>query len=114
MSKSISSSLSDISESYIGSVSKNSGEPSWMLDQRREAFSKFASLPLEVSPLYSKYSDANRIKPQGVRFSIPDARPELSSYMAERLDELKKETGILSVGAHTVNVSISDKLASLG
>ncbi|MEO9321373.1 MAG: SufD family Fe-S cluster assembly protein [Nitrososphaera sp.] len=114
MSKSISSSLSDISESYISSVSKNSGEPSWMLDQRLEAFSKFASLPLEVSPLYSKYSDANRIKPQGVRFSFSEGRPALSEYMQDRLEELEKETGIISVGSHTVSVSISDKLRSSG
>ena len=43
-------------------------EPSWMTQTRREAFEKYAALPLEASALYSKYSNANKLIPDNVFF----------------------------------------------
>ena len=107
-------SLSDISEAYVSSISNSANEPEWITERRREAFARFSSLPLEVSPLYSKYSDANRIRPQNVRFTIADEKPQLSEYLTERLKELKRETGILQVGKHTVHISTPDKVTNEG
>ena len=109
-----STSLSDLSDAYIASISKAAEEPSWVASKRKEAFAKFASLPLEVSPLYSKYSDANRIRPQNVRFSFADQRAQLGDYLTDRLAELKNEVGILQVGSNTAHISLPDKLSAEG
>ena len=75
------------------------GEPEWLSKGRRDAMAKYLSLPAEVSPLYSKYSDTNRIKPQDVHLSLAPAKQKVSSDLAKRLEELEKETGVLQIGA---------------
>ena len=43
-------------------------EPSWMTQNRHEAFKKYTTLPLESSALYSKYSNANKLIPDTIFF----------------------------------------------
>jgi FeS assembly protein SufD len=106
--------LSDINSAYIELVSKEKNEPVWFTESRRKAFSSFLSLPLEVSPLYSKYSDANRIRPQNVRFSRLATASQLNEYLAGRLKEIRQGAGILQVGSDTAEVSIQPELSSKG
>ena len=106
--------LSDLSHSYVEAVSSDNSEPAWFLESRRKAFSSFQSLPLEVSPLYSKYSDANRIRPQNVRFAKAAPSAQLGDYLAGRLKEIKEGTGILQVGSETAHVALGAELESKG
>lgn len=53
--------LSSINRDYINTITEENREPTWLSEMRGEAFSKYTALPTEVSPLYSKYSDANRL-----------------------------------------------------
>jgi FeS assembly protein SufD len=109
--------LADIGAGQIEAVS--AGEPAWLLQSRRQALEKYLSLPPEVSPLYSKYSDANKVKPQGVHFSFSPSdgkkQQELSADLQKRLEELEKEqAGILQAGAGAGRVFVSDSIAKKG
>lgn len=105
--------LSSIDEKYIESLA--SGEPSWMASLRKNAFTHYQSLPPEVSPLYAKYSDVNKIKPESVHFA-PGTQPEapMSSELADRLKELEGKVGILQIGQGTYKIFLPDSLAKQG
>src|SRR5688500_11523684 len=97
--------LSSINNQYVESVANK--EPAWLAEMRRKAFSQFQSLPAEVSPLYSKYSDVNKIRPQNIRFADAQkqaAAATMSKELTDRLKELESETGILQVGQETSRV----------
>lgn len=108
--------LSTISEQYIASVAAD--DPSWLVSLRKNAFSKYQSLPAEVSPLYSKYSDVNKILPQSVHFANADAKPysskTLSKDLADRLAELEKETGMLQIGREIARLFVRDEISKQG
>jgi FeS assembly protein SufD len=104
--------LAGIDESNIDAIA--SGEPSWLLQARKDALKKYLSLPAEVSPLYSKYSDANKIKPQDVHLSLAASKHDPSEDLKKRLEELEKETGLLQIGAEISRVFIKDSVAKQG
>ncbi|MDQ5843160.1 MAG: Fe-S cluster assembly protein SufD, partial [Thermoproteota archaeon] len=91
-------------------------EPSWLASIRKQAFSQYQSLPSEVSPLYSKYSDVNKIRPESIHITAQtQARPSvLSKDLTDRLEELEQETGILQVGQEINNIFIRDSVAKQG
>jgi FeS assembly protein SufD len=104
--------LAGIDASNIDAIA--SGEPSWLSQARKDALAKYLSLPAEVSPLYSKYSDANKIKPQDVHLSLAASKHDLSEDLKKRLEELEKETGLLQIGAEISRVFIKDSVAKQG
>jgi FeS assembly protein SufD len=105
--------LSSINSGYVDLLATK--EPSWLASIRRQAFSQYQSLPDEVSPLYSKYSDVNKIKPESVHFAAPMIRPAaLSKDLSDRLKELERETGILQVGQEISKIFIRDSVAKQG
>jgi FeS assembly protein SufD len=84
---------------------------------RKQAFSQYESLPAEVSPLYSKYSDVNKIKPTSVHLAnAQQPKPaNLSKDLNDRLKELEQEKiGILQVGPEISRISLRDSLAKQG
>ncbi|MEO9363323.1 MAG: SufD family Fe-S cluster assembly protein, partial [Nitrososphaera sp.] len=91
-------------------------DPAWLAGDRKKAIAKYLSLPNEVSPLYSKYSDANKIKPQGVHLNFVQGsgKHAISNDLAKRLEELEKETGILQVGSEINKIIIKDSVAKQG
>ena len=104
-------SLSSIDSRYIDSLA--SSGPGWLAAMRKQAFSQYQSLPAEVSPLYAKYSDVNKIRPQNVHFS-QSGQAELGKDLADRLKELEGETGVLQVGQETSRIFVQDKVAKQG
>jgi FeS assembly protein SufD len=114
--------LSSISSEHIDLIAAQ--EPSWLASIRKQAFSQYQSLPAEVSPLYSKYSDVNRIKPESIHFTAQTTattttttatRPAaLSKDLNDRLKELEQETGILQVGQEIHKIFIRDNVAKQG
>jgi FeS assembly protein SufD len=108
------STLSSINSEHIDSIAGQ--EPSWLASLRKQAFSQYQSLPAEVSPLYSKYSDVNKIKPESIHFMAQTTtRPAaLSKDLADRLKELEQETGILQVGKEINKIFIRDNVAKQG
>lgn len=104
--------LSAVNQSHVDEISK--GEPGWLLQARKDALAKYLALPAEVSPLYSKYSDANKIKPESVHLATTQAKHEIGTDLAKRLEELEKETGILHIGAEMNRVYIKDDVTKKG
>lgn len=92
-------SLSSLSINDIRSLSTLYNEPEWMTKMREENFSSYQSLPHEISPLYSKYSDANRLYPDRVRLSMETDSSEPYDFLAGRMVDLEKETGLIRVGS---------------
>jgi FeS assembly protein SufD len=103
--------LSSISNGYIDSLA--AGEPGWLAAMRRKALSQYESLPAEVSPLYSKYSDVNKIRPQNVHFA-QTRQAALGKDLADRLKELEQETGVLQVGQDIHRIFVRDDVAKQG
>ncbi len=81
---------------------------------RREAFSKYAALPAEVSPLYSKYSDVNRLSEGSVR--LPEVLTRFQPYeeLRERFIEKEQGASLLRIGSVINNKSIPEKLSKTG
>jgi FeS assembly protein SufD len=104
-------SLSSIDSAYVDSLAGS--EPGWLTAMRRQAFSQYQSLPSEVSPLYAKYSDVNKIKPQGVHFAAT-GQAALGKDLADRLKELEGETGVLQVGQEINRIFVRDSVAKQG
>ncbi|HEV8404822.1 MAG TPA: SufD family Fe-S cluster assembly protein [Nitrososphaera sp.] len=104
-------SISSIDIGYVDSLTGT--EPLWLAAMRKQAFSQYQSLPAEVSPLYSKYSDVNKIKPQNVHFAAT-TQAALGEELADRLKELEGETGILQVGQEINKIFVRDSVAKKG
>jgi len=103
--------LSSINSEYIDSLAGK--EPGWLAAMRRQAFSQYQSLPAEVSPLYAKYSDVNKIKPQSVHFGST-RQAALGNDLTDRLKELEQETGVLQVGQEINRIFVRDSVAKQG
>jgi len=87
--------LSSICINDVEAIGKENGEPQWLTQMRKDAFNEYSSLPAEVSPLYSKYSDANRLKPNNIQ--IPDKNVLYPPFeeLNDRLKDKKKEAVFL-------------------
>jgi FeS assembly protein SufD len=108
----MSTTLAAINGNHVQSISGQ--EPAWLAEARKKALASYTSLPAEVSPLYAKYSDANRIKPASIHLPISATKQGLSSDLAKRLEELQKETGVLQVGTEVSRVFVHEKVARQG
>ena len=62
--------LSSIESSLIDEISTSRNEPNWLKEYRRDSLGIYHELPQEVSPLYSKYTDAKKMNPEQVSLSI--------------------------------------------
>src|SRR3712207_5633003 len=106
--------LSSINSRHIDLLAAQ--EPDWLASIRKQAFLQYQSLPSEVSPLYSKYSDVNKIKPESIHLMGQSTkRPTtLNKDLSDRLKELEQETGILQVGQEINKVFLRDNVAKQG
>jgi FeS assembly protein SufD len=107
--------LSSINSGYVDLL--GAPEPSWLASIRKQAFLHYQSLPSEVSPLYSKYSDVNKIRPESIHLTGQPTRPPsaaLSKDLSDRLKEVEQETGVLQIGPEVNNVFVRDNVAKQG
>ena len=82
--------LSRINTSHIDEISSSGGEPGWLNDYRRTSLSLYNSLPLEMSPLYNKYTDAKKMDPDKVSLSTSTART-IPKFLDRRLAETGRQ-----------------------
>jgi FeS assembly protein SufD len=106
--------LSSINNENINEITKENNDPEWLIEMRTNAFSKYTSLPSEVSPLYTKYSDVNRLKPECIYLPDRYVHSEPSKELVDRLKELEQGTGVLQIGSSTNQLYISDKISKQG
>ena len=105
--------LSKINTSHIDEISSSRNEPEWLKDYRKNSLSIYDSLPLEMSPLYNKYTDAKKMDPEKVLLSTSTAQT-IPSFLNKRLSELENETCIIQIGTNVHKINISDELKSKG
>ena len=73
----------------------------------------YNELPAEVSPLYGKYTDAKRMDPDKVSLSTI-SNSKLPDFLSKRVEEVKKENGLIQVGTNIISTNLSDELKSKG
>ena len=112
-------SLSSISDNYIESIIKENKDPKWLAALRKKALSKYLSLPSEVSPLYAKYSDVNRIRPEQIYLPNPVEKTvshtKPHEELQHRLNELGREdTSIVQIGSSVNQIIVPEKILNQG
>ena len=106
--------LSILSENNVHEIlSKDEGEPQWMLSSRKSILSKFSGLPNEVSPLYSKYSGLTVLEPNKVYFSN-EHKFSISKDLEMRLEEIKASPSVLLIGSSVVHIFVPTDLSNKG
>jgi FeS assembly protein SufD len=106
--------LSSINTDYINNITKEKREPTWLGEMRREAFSKYTSLPAEVSPLYSKYSDVNRLRPESIQLSDQTTRFQPYEELHDRLKEPEQGVSVVLIGSSISHLAIPEKITQMG
>ncbi len=105
--------LSKINTSHIDEISSSRNEPEWLKDYRKNSLTIYDSLPLEMSPLYNKYTDAKKMDPEKVLLSTSTTET-IPSFLNKRLSELENEICIIQIGTNVHKINISDDLKSKG
>ncbi len=105
--------LSKLSTSHINEISSSRNEPDWLKEYRQTSLSIYEKLPIEISPLYNKYTDAQKMDPTQVSLSI-STTDTIPSFLEKRLAELENETCIIQIGTNIYRINISDELKSKG
>lgn len=100
--------LSSVSINDVETIGRENEEPEWLLQMRRTAFADYSSLPAEVSPLYSKYSDVNRLKPQNIQLPDMNTIDEPHKELRDRLKEVEEGSSVLRIGTNINEISLSD------
>ncbi len=103
--------LSKLGTNHIDEISSSRNEPDWLKEYRQDSLSAYKRLPIETSPLYSKYTDAQKMDPQQVSLSTSTA-DTVPDFLQKRLGELRDETHIIQIGTNTNRISIPDELKS--
>lgn len=107
------STVSRFTEEQAESLSKALQEPGWLRDYRLEALRKFTSLPLETSPLYTKYAGVSAFDPE--QFTVGPGQPRLDLRKHFEGYLTGKETNIVLQGnSTTVHVDLDEAYSKSG
>jgi len=107
-------SLSIISKDNFKQILPNKVvEPEWILNNRKKAILKFSELPLEISPLYSKYTGLSHLDPKKIFFSDHQSST-LSNDLKTRLDEIKSAPSLVMLGSSIMHIHIPEDLSRQG
>ncbi|MDA7942747.1 MAG: SufD family Fe-S cluster assembly protein [Nitrosopumilus sp.] len=103
--------LAGLDSSHVRAVSE--GEPDWLASFRQEALERYESLPVEVSPLYTKYTDAGRLDPAMVALPGGGAGGDgggMPAFLKGRLGELAGEARMVQAGPGANDVDVPSDL----
>lgn len=105
--------LSKIDESHINEISSSRNEPDWLKDYRKDSLSIYSNLPIEMSPLYNKYTDAKRLNPEKISIAST-TKDTIPDFLQKRLGELENEICIIQIGTNIHKINLPDDLKSKG
>ena len=105
--------LSKLGSNHVEEISEANNDPMWLKEYRRNAFSIFQQLPEEVSPLYNKYSDANRMDSNQITFSL-SSDSTIHDFVKDRLSEIGDNPSIVQIGTNINKISIPSEMQSKG
>jgi FeS assembly protein SufD len=105
--------LSSFKGNNVEEIASIRNNPSWLKELRVKAFEKYSSLPDEFSNLYSKYTDATRLRTNDIKIDIEIVPHEPYKDLSDRLKNIEKECSLifLDSGLHQqyISKSILDK-----
>lgn len=105
--------LSDLNASNIEEISSSKNEPDWLSQYRKNSLSIYDELPVETSPLYTKYTDAQKMDMQQVSFAYKTAG-SIPAFLQKRVGELENQISIVQIGTNIHKVNVPDELRSKG
>ncbi|MDH2908099.1 MAG: SufD family Fe-S cluster assembly protein [Candidatus Nitrosotalea sp.] len=105
--------LSKLNSSHIEEISEANNDPAWLREYRKNAFTIFQQLPPEVSPLYNKYSDANKMDPEQIMFSL-SSDSTIPDFVKDRLVEIGDNPSIVQIGTNINKINIPSELREKG
>ncbi len=105
--------LSKLNASIVDELSSSRNEPDWLKDYRKNSLSIYDRLPIELSPLYNKYTDAKKMDPEKISLSTSTAQT-VPSFLKKRLGELENEICIIQIGTNIHKIHLPDDLKSKG
>jgi len=105
--------LSNLNTADIDELSSSRNEPDWLKDYRKDSLIIYDGLPLELSPLYNKYTDAKKMDPEKVSLST-STTANVPDFLVKRLSELENEICIIQIGTNIHKINLPDDLKSKG
>ncbi|MGA2200218.1 MAG: Fe-S cluster assembly protein SufD [Nitrososphaerales archaeon] len=100
-------------EEKVDALSRSLKEPEWLRSFRIDALGEFLRLPLELSPLYTKYAGVSQFDPSQFSVAPPNEVLDLRSHFEGHLTG--KETNIVLQGnSTTIHVDLDESLAKSG
>jgi len=105
--------LSKLDVSHIEEISSSRNEPDWLKEYRKTSLSVYHELPIEMSPLYNKYTDAKKMDPEKVSLSTSTAET-VPKFLEKRLSELENEICIIQIGTNIHRINLPDELKAKG
>ena len=105
--------LSKLNVNHIEEISSSRNEPDWLKEYRKNSLSVYDELPIEMSPLYNKYTDAKKMDPEKVSLSTSTTET-IPKFLEKRLGELENEICIIQIGTNTYKINLPDELKSKG
>jgi Fe-S cluster assembly protein SufB/Fe-S cluster assembly protein SufD len=105
--------LSSLGQNHVEEISSANNEPAWLKEYRKNSFSIYKELPHEVSPLYNKYSDANKMDPEKISFSL-SSDSTVPDFVKERMTEVANDISIIQIGTNIHQINLPSDLKSKG
>jgi FeS assembly protein SufD len=105
--------LSKLDFSHIEEISEANNDPIWLREYRKNAFVIFQQLPPEVSPLYNKYSDANKMDSEQITFTL-SSDSTIPDFVKDRLSEIGENPSIVQIGTNIYKINIPSELKDKG
>jgi len=106
-------SLSKLNSEYVTNLSLSKHEPKWLQEYRQMSIDEYEKSPHEMSPLYNKYTDANKMNPDAICLSA-DSQTHVPNFIKNRIDELDNELNIIQIGSNIHQICIPEELKSAG
>jgi Fe-S cluster assembly protein SufB/Fe-S cluster assembly protein SufD len=101
--------LSKLGSNHVEEISEANNDPTWLREYRKNAFAIFQQLPQEVSPLYNKYSDANKMDSEQITFSL-SSDSTVPDFVKDRLSEIGENASIVQIGTNIHKIHIPSEL----
>ncbi|MDG6926015.1 MAG: Fe-S cluster assembly protein SufD [Nitrososphaerota archaeon] len=100
-------------EEKVHALSSAFREPDWLTSFRLQSLKDFRSLPLEISPLYTKYTGISNFDPTRFSVDAPTEKVDLRSHYEGYLTG--KETNVILQGnSTTIHVDLDETLSKSG
>ncbi|MDE1769890.1 MAG: SufD family Fe-S cluster assembly protein [Thaumarchaeota archaeon] len=105
--------LSKLDSNHVNEISEANNDPTWLRDYRKNALAVFQQLPQEVSPLYNKYSDANKMDSDQITFSL-SSDSTIPDFVKDRLLEIGENPSIVQIGTNIHKINLPSELKDKG